>query len=178
MSRYVIKGGQEGKDRLKLISEVMRPTTSQLLGTVGLGAGMKCLDVGCGGGHVTLLMASMVGPLGKVIGMDAEAERLYNVEFRHADASAGQEEKAYDVAYARFLLTHLNAPENCLSAMVKACKPDGWVVIEDIDFTGSFCFPYCEAYERYTELYQGWYADVVEMQTSAPDCRECCVEVE
>jgi hypothetical protein len=27
---------------------------------------MKCLDVGCGGGHVTLLMASMVGPEGKV----------------------------------------------------------------------------------------------------------------
>lgn len=166
MSRYVISGGQAGKDRLKLLSEVMRPTTSQLLGTIGVGAGMTCLDVGCGGGHVTLLMAGLVGPLGKVIGtdsdreilalarQDAETERLYNVEFRHADASVSPEEKGYDLAYARFVLTHLSAPEKCLSAMVKACKPDAWVVIEDIDFTGSFCHPYCAAYQRYTELYQ------------------------
>ena len=166
MSRYVISGGHQGKDRLKLLSEVMRPTTSQLLRTIGLGVGMTCLDVGCGGGHVTLLMAGMVGPTGKVVGtdsdqeilalarQDAEAEGLRNVEFRHADAAAVQEESGYDVAYARFVLTHLSAPEKCLSAMVQACKPGGWVVIEDIDFTGSFCYPHCAAYQRYTELYQ------------------------
>ena len=58
------------------------------------------------------------------------------------------------MAYARFLLSHLNGPENCLAAMVQACTPGGTIVIEDTDFAGSFCYPICAAYERYKELYQ------------------------
>ena len=102
MSSYIIAGGREGKERLKLLSQVMLPTTSQLLKTVGLDTGMKCLDLGCGGGHVTLLMASLAGPHGKVVGTDVDSEilalarqdaedaRLENVEFRHADAAVCQ----------------------------------------------------------------------------------------
>lgn len=166
MSRYAIRGGREGKDRLKLLSQVMQPATSQLLKTAGISEGMKCLDVGCGGGYVTLLMAGLVGTQGKVVGTDsddtilalagedAEAEHLNNVEFRHTDASICQNEEEFDLVYARFLLTHLSKPEKCLEAMVKACKPAGLIVIEDIEFTGSFCYPYSAAYQRYTELYQ------------------------
>ena len=59
---------------------------------------MECLDVGCGGGHVSLLMASMIGPAGKVVGTDtdkeiielakedAEIAKTGNVEFREVDA--------------------------------------------------------------------------------------------
>ena len=54
MRAYAIRGGKEGKERLNLLARVMLPTTSQLLKTVGFRKGMKCLDVGCGGGHVTL----------------------------------------------------------------------------------------------------------------------------
>src|SRR5204862_2365260 len=105
MSRYVISGGREGKERLKLLSQVMLPNTSQLLKTVGISEGMKCLDVGCGGGDVTRLMAGFVGPQGKVVGIDADAailalaredagaEHPDNVEFRCADASICQEEE-------------------------------------------------------------------------------------
>jgi ubiquinone/menaquinone biosynthesis C-methylase UbiE len=166
MSSYIIARGREGKERLKLLSQVMLPTTSQLLNTVGLDAGMKCLDVGCGGGYVTLLMASLVGPHGRIVGTDSDSEilalarqdaevaQLGNVEFRHTDAAVCQEEEGFDLVYARFLLTHLSEPEKCLEAMKKACKPKGVIVIEDIDFSGSFCYPYCAAYEMYLELYK------------------------
>ncbi len=74
--RYAMRGGQEGKKRLDLLASVMLPTTMQLLDRVGLIRGMKCLDIGCGGGHVALLMASMVGPEGRVIGTDTDEEIL------------------------------------------------------------------------------------------------------
>src|SRR5213080_4302867 len=74
--RYAIRGGKEGKKRLDLLARVMLPTTMQLLDRVGLIRGMKCLDVGCGGGHVALLMARMVGPDGRVIGTDTNGETL------------------------------------------------------------------------------------------------------
>src|SRR5436305_12535013 len=71
---YAIRGGKEGKQRLNLLARVMLPTTSQLLKTVGLRQGMECRDVGGGGGHVSLLMASMIGPAGKVVGTHTDKE--------------------------------------------------------------------------------------------------------
>ena len=166
LHRYTIRGGTEGKERLDLLARVMLPTTSQLLNRAGCSWGMKCLDVGCGGGHGSLLIASMVGAQGRVVGTDTDNEiielakedakiaRGNNVEFRHLDACIHRWHDEYDLIYARFLLSHLSQPETCLRAMMKACKVHGIIVVEDIDFTGSFCYPACPAYERYVELYQ------------------------
>ena len=163
---YAIRGGNEGKKRLDVLARVLLPTTAQLLERVGVIKGMKCLDVGCGGGHVAILMARIVEPEGRVIGTDTDAEiltlaredakaaKITNVEFQQRDACTCLWHNEFDVAYARFLLSHLNEPENCLAAMVEACAPEGRVVIEDTDFAGSFCYPACVAYERYKKLYQ------------------------
>ena len=163
---YAIRGGKEGKKRLDLLARVMLPTTMQLLDRAGLIRGMKCLDVGCGGGHVAISIARIVGPQGRVIGTDTDAEILAlakedaevakatNVEFQQQDACACVWHEEFDVAYARFLLSHLNEPDICLAAMVQACEQGGTIVIEDTDFAGSFCYPTCPAYERYKELYQ------------------------
>jgi SAM-dependent methyltransferase len=163
---YAIRGGKEGKNRLDVLARVLVPTTTQLLNRVGLTRGMKCLDVGCGGGHVAMSIAGIVGPEGCVVGTDtdveilalarddAETAKVTNVEFQQLDACACSWHEKFDVAYARFLLSHLNEPKNCLSAMVEACARGGTIVIEDTDFAGSFCYPTCAAYERYTELYQ------------------------
>src|SRR6185369_9079976 len=164
--RYAICGGNEGKERLDVLARVLLPTTRQLLERVGAITGMKCLDVVCGGGHVTILMASIVGPEGRVIGTDTDAEilalaredakaaKITNVEFQQQDACACLWHNKFDVAYARFLVSHLDKPEKCLTAIVEACLPGGTIVIEDTDFAGSFCYPACAVYERYKELYQ------------------------
>jgi ubiquinone/menaquinone biosynthesis C-methylase UbiE len=164
--RYAIRGGKEGKKRLDLLARVMLPTTMELLDRAGLTRGMKCLDVGCGGGHVTISMARVVGPEGHVIGTDtdadilalaredAEAAKITNVEFQQQDACACLWHDEFNVAYARFLLSHLSERDICLAAMVQACAPGGTIVIEDTDFAGSFCYPTCAAYERHKELYQ------------------------
>ena len=41
-----------------------------MLDRVGIGAGMRCLDVGCGPGEVIRLMAERVGASGRVTGLD------------------------------------------------------------------------------------------------------------
>jgi predicted O-methyltransferase YrrM len=163
---YAISGGKHGKARLNLLARVMLPTTSQFLNRVGLVQGMKCLDVGCGGGHVSLLMASMVGPDGKVVATDtdkeilklakedAEIAKIDNVEFRQVDACLSQWREEYDLVYARFLLSHLSEPAKCLQSMVRACRTGGVIALEDVDFIGSLCYPACAAYDRYVELYK------------------------
>jgi ubiquinone/menaquinone biosynthesis C-methylase UbiE len=115
---------------------------------------------------VAVLMAGMVGPEGQVIATDtdaeiltlakedAEAANVTNITFQQLDACACFWHEEFDLIYARFLLSHLSEPENCLAAMVKACLPGRTIVIEDTDFAGSFCCPICAAYDRYKELYQ------------------------
>ena len=88
---YVIRGGVEGRERLRLLSAVMCPSTRALLAEVGIAAGSACLDLGCGGGDVTLELARALGPGGRVLGVDldeimvdmarreAEEHRLSNV---------------------------------------------------------------------------------------------------
>src|SRR4249920_3213666 len=91
---YVIRGGEEGRARLSVIGDALAASTAALLESANLGAGMRCLDLGCGGGDVTLMMARAVGPGGHVVGIDmdgvkvrlaqqdARDQRLGHVEFR------------------------------------------------------------------------------------------------
>src|SRR5262249_12423138 len=74
--RYAIRGGVKDKKRLDVLARILLPTTTQLLDRVGLIRGMTCLDVGCGGGHVAMLIAGIVGPEGCVVGTDRDAEIL------------------------------------------------------------------------------------------------------
>jgi SAM-dependent methyltransferase len=162
---YVIRGGVAGRERLRLLARVMRPTTLGLLERIGIRPGMKCLDVGCGGGDVAFDLARMVGPAGKIVGVDldetklalareeAAAQQLGNVEFRRAEIGADDWQPEFGVVYARFLLTHLPDPLSALKKLHQALAPGGILVVEDIDFRGSFCHPSSPAYECYVELY-------------------------
>jgi predicted O-methyltransferase YrrM len=162
---YVLRGGDEGAKRLRLLAAVKWPTTKSLLERAGLRRGLRCLDVGCGIGAVTLQMGEWVGPHGHVVGIDLderclelarqEASRLgLPVSFRVGSASEIQEASLYDLVFGRFVLTHLRQPEQALHGMVKAARPGGVVVVEDIQFTGHFCYPDCKAFDRYVTLYQ------------------------
>jgi SAM-dependent methyltransferase len=162
---YVIRGGVEGRERLRILARVMEPTTRALLERVGIGTGMTCLDVGCGGGDVTALLAAAVGSDGQVLGIDidpttvdlarreAAAAQLGQVTFRVADETAWGALAGYDVAYARFVLTHVPDPLALLRRMRAAVRSGGMIVLEDIDFRGHFCHPESSAFGRYVELY-------------------------
>src|SRR5262249_36127916 len=121
--------------------------------------------VGCGTGAVTLQMGEWVGPHGQVVGMDLDERclelarqearrRELPVSFRVGSAGEIQEAAVYDLVFGRFVLTHLRQPDQALQGMVKAARPDGMVVVEDIQFTGHFCYPECNAFDRYVALYQ------------------------
>ena len=97
MASYVIRGGEEGRARLRTISHALWPTTLNLLNSAGINTGMACLDVGCGGGDVTFEMARLVGSSGMATGIDmnstkiqlaqqeAEHEAITNIKFLGLD---------------------------------------------------------------------------------------------
>ena len=162
---YLIRGGLEGRERLRVLGRVMRPTTLPLLERAGVTAGMRCLDVGCGGGDVTFDLASLVGLTGVAVGIDVDATKIdlaradaeqvgvTNVEFRVGDLTDGVGVEEYDAIYVRFVLTHLPDPAGAVEVMRRALRPGGRLIVEDIDFRGSFCEPEHAGFERYEEIY-------------------------
>ena len=162
---YAIAGGESGRERLRVVARVFGPGTFAFLDRVGVGDGMACLDVGSGGGDVSTELARRVGANGSVLGIDldsvnvdiarkeAVAQKLQNIEFRVGDVFDLDQDSAFDVVYARFLLTHLQDPGAALRQMADALRPGGVIAVEDIDFTGHFSNPHCPPFQDYIRLY-------------------------
>jgi len=144
---YTIQAGRIDAPRLRRQAEVMGVATRAFLTRTGLGPGWKCVDVGCGVGEVTLDIARAVGPRGQAVGIDTDAQALaiaaaaaehsgLAARFVRADAAAGLEGQAFDLAFARLLLSHLADPSAVLRAMRDGLRAGGVLAVEDL-FTGT-----------------------------------------
>jgi ubiquinone/menaquinone biosynthesis C-methylase UbiE len=163
-SGYTIRGGTADADRLERQAEVMRSASSRFLARTGLRSGWACLDVGCGTGEVSLDLARMVGPTGRVVGIDTDGVALelareaageggVTAQFLCSDAAAPPEHAVFDLAFARLLLSHLADASAVLRAMGEAVHPGGVVAVEDL-FTGTLrADPPEQALDRLQDIY-------------------------
>jgi 2-polyprenyl-3-methyl-5-hydroxy-6-metoxy-1,4-benzoquinol methylase len=163
--RSTRRNGPKRRQRFDALAQLYRPSTLDLLRRIGIRDGWRCVDVGCGSGHVSIDMAKLVAPSGSVVAIDCDAmvldlarkdastARVSNLEFRCADAQTlGR--GPYDLVYARFLLAHLADPQALVSHLATTLKPGGVLAVEDIDFQGAFSYPFDIAHERFFRIYR------------------------
>jgi SAM-dependent methyltransferase len=98
--------------------------------------GERVLDIGCGSGTSTFVLARQVGREGHVLGVDI-SEQLVNlaraaapdgapVEFRCADAAtAALPAEAFDLLFSRFGVMFFDDPTEAFAHMRHALKPGG-----------------------------------------------------
>ncbi len=166
MEDYVIRGGEAGYDRLKVLARAWAQSTGALFDRVGVGIGEVGLDLGCGGGDVTLELAIRVGPTGRVVGIDMDEVKLElarrdareaglaNVEFRRLSAYEWSEPDRYDIVYCRNFLQHLARPVDVVRAMWAGLRPGGALVVEDVEFSAAFCDPPNRWHQFWLDTYQ------------------------
>ncbi len=165
VENYAIRGGSAGRERLRILSRVLRPQTLDLFRKAGLSEGMTCLDMGCGGGDATFEMARLVGPSGRAIGTDLDEDKLEiaraeareqglkNVEFIRADAmDAATSLGVFSFVFARQLLCHVASPAHVIGQMINYASQGGIIAVEDIDFRGYFSHPSLPELEDYMAL--------------------------
>jgi ubiquinone/menaquinone biosynthesis C-methylase UbiE len=161
---YTIAGGLADAQRLARQAHVMAEATEEFLSGLGLASGWACLDVGCGDGQVTVAMARVAGPSGRVVGVDVDVEALelareaakrarVSAGFVQGDAARPRVTEAFDLAYARLLLSHLVDPVAALRTMRAEVRPGGVVAVEDL-FVGTLrSDPPAPALDRLQEVY-------------------------
>lgn len=150
---YVLATGDAAANRLRILHNAYGPGARELLLRAGIKPGMRVVDLGCGVGMTTQLLAELVGPTGKVIGVDYSAAQVKqarallppgvsNVSFAERSAiSTGLPREAFDLVYCRFLLIHLSDPEAALGEMLALLKPGGIVAVENGDLTSATSEP-------------------------------------
>lgn len=99
--------------------------------------GGSALDVACGSGKLTALLARIAGPNGRVVGLDFSARMLDvarhehpGVEFLEGDAlKLPFEDATFDASTIAFGLRNLAEPVRGLQEMLRVVKPKGRAVV-------------------------------------------------
>lgn len=135
------------KLHLDISAQLGRERKQRVYQQMGVGPGSWVLDVGCGVGVDTIPLAQIVGPTGKVVGIDideasiAEARRRAEkagvsewTEHRVADAADMPfEDNTFDACHSERLFMHLTNPDEVLDEMIRVTKPGGRIVLIDPD---------------------------------------------
>ena len=109
--------------------------------------GGSILDVGCGTGDDVVNLYKVVGPQGRVVGIDYSADLIVEAKARVEKAGVSIElyvgdaheltqfgDNCFDATRAAAVFHHLESPEKALQAMIRVTKPGGSVVIAEVDW--------------------------------------------
>jgi ubiquinone/menaquinone biosynthesis C-methylase UbiE len=129
----------QARERLEAGAGWLDPWTTDALERIGVGEGWACLEIGGGNGSIAEWLCSRAGAGGRVVATDLEPHFL--LELRHPNLTALRHDVAadeltegqFDLVHARLVLSHLPERDAVLAKLVRALKPGGWILVEDVD---------------------------------------------
>jgi SAM-dependent methyltransferase len=147
---YILGHSDAELRRLMLQAAILKPITRRLLLETGLQPGMRALDIGCGSGDVSLLLAEMVGPTGSVVGIDrspaalalardrARAVGHTGITFHEVAAENYASPAPFDLAIGRYVLMHQADPAVMIRAAASHVRMGGVVAFHEVGVFGPF----------------------------------------
>lgn len=170
---YALQSGAEEMARLRMQASAIESDADVLLGLIGVRPGWRCLDLGCGVGGITNLLSRRVGPSGRVVGLDGDAEKLAaarvwaeanglaNVEFVEGDAyRTGLPRGSFDLVHLRFMFTTIGRHEELVAEAVALTRAGGALAVQEADVTTLACYPPHLAWDRLKEAMSKAFARV------------------
>jgi ubiquinone/menaquinone biosynthesis C-methylase UbiE len=158
--RYVLGHAPEELRRLILQAAILRPFTARLLHDAKIGPGMRVLDLGCGVGDVTMLVAETVGASGCVIGIDRSSQAIAlaheriantgqrNISFVQCAVEDYADATSFDAVIGRYILIHQSDPVGFLRAAMRLLRPGGIVAFHELEFGRLGSLPSVEIWDK------------------------------
>ena len=113
-------------------------------------AGDTILDLGCGTGELSAYLAELVGPEGKVLGVDPDKERILlaqqsfgeakNLSFVEGSASnfPGIGSMSYDIIFSNYVIHWIVDKQELFKNMFGSLKHGGKIAIQYVDYICPF----------------------------------------
>jgi SAM-dependent methyltransferase len=144
VSNYVFGHSSEELERLTFQAQVLRAATLRLLSDMGVETGMRVLDLGCGAGDVAMLVGTIVGSSGSVLGIDRSQEAvklaahrsalagLSHVVFEMCDVDDFATSELFDCVIGRYVVVHQPDPVAFIRKAASLTKPGGALGFHEI----------------------------------------------
>ncbi len=167
MSRpYIFEDRGEEQRRLDAQARLLEPLTERVLRAAGLEPGMQVLDLGSGAGHVALLASRLVGPEGRVLGVERDPQAVSDARERAAAAGVSNAQfvvgdvqtleavdGTFDAVISRLILLYLPDPAGALRQAASRVRRGGLVIAHEADLSYEWAAPQSALWSQV----RGWF---------------------
>ena len=170
MSDYALKLSESELARYRMMAEMAARMEHDLWTAAGVVDGAAVADVGCGPGAVSIVLADVVGPAGRVVAVDrgteavdaarAAASDRANVSVQVGDAAdTGISPGSVDVVMIRHVLAHNGSRvEAIVSHAASLVRPGGCVYLADVEASSLRIRPSNADFDDLNARYLRWHA--------------------
>lgn len=166
--KYLLDGSDEDLKRLLMISEHMAERARTALRRSGIQAGWDVVECGCGPVGALPVIADLVGPGGRVVGVDSSPTTVQRARsvvetlgLNGVDVVVGDVNEIeaaalggpFDVAYCRLFLMHQADSTRTFQRIAGLLRPGGWVIAQEpLGKPAPRSFPHLSALDAYWQL--------------------------
>jgi SAM-dependent methyltransferase len=146
VSRYILDGSDQDLRRLLRIAERQAEDARSAFRRLGVQHGWNVIDCGCGPLGGLTVLAELVGPAGRVVGVDVSQAAVQQaraavaaLELGNVEVIAGDLHELdavalgapFDLAFTRAFMTHQADPVRTLRHISDLLRPGGWLVAQE-----------------------------------------------